>query len=260
MGAWKLEWASAKWLRLASLLFLLGAFAAFGGMIGGCEGMLRGAENAVIESPVRAEVLEPAARAGAGAIRWIDQVLENKLAGRSSALTEKQNEQLQAFLAGKYEMDLQAFLSRLTQAETKVIEAAMPDAVREIRAEIPLPKNKFVDSLLFMAVEPLLRNTLRSTLTQEAERIGIDSESFFLTLPAAARMEGADDALSIRELSTHVLERVLIPVLVNPLRTLMRAQQLVCVVCIGGSVVLALLGFWIARRTLVPAAVSSKAG
>jgi hypothetical protein len=110
-----------------SAVWLVLALAAFGGMIGGCEGTPRGVRRVVRESQFRTEVLEPAAKAVANGLFRVDEALRVASEARpsdddSGAPAGAGETRLEAFERGEVELDVPAFFKRLETVEAVVAE------------------------------------------------------------------------------------------------------------------------------------------
>lgn len=212
-GAFRTSDPQAKWPRLAALAWLLLSGLALGGLLGGCEGALRGVERVVRESPFRKEALDRAAEIGAAGMVWLDLYLQNSESGKPGDPAEAQAAPL-----GDRPFDARAFVARLEKVESRIVTEALPKCMEHLRTKVNLPRTGLVASMSEAAMEFSIRRVVRGKATEAFVSRGIPIDDFFATLP---------DRLTQRQLSDHVAEKALVPLFVSPARAWVRGHQAV---------------------------------
>jgi hypothetical protein len=247
LGAWRLAWKHGVWLRVLNALWMAGAFAALGSMIGCCEGSLRGIETAVRESQFRTELLQRAGEAGAFGIAWTDVFLENLEAKRDGPLSEEQSKRVDAFARGDAELDVRAFLARLDRCDAVLVEKGVDEAKRQVRKRVALPESRLADWLIEAALAHLVRKAVRDKAGGALAEQGVDVAGLLAGLPAVAKASGHPDTIAAKELADHIVERALIPGILTPTRKYFRGTQLTYGLAMAGALALSVVAFWIGR-------------
>lgn len=249
-GALRLDGTHAPWFRILSAVLVIGAGACFGGSIGGCEGTLRGTERIVRESQFRTEGLRRAGEAVAGALVWSDFALVNHFAGKEPTLREEQVAAVDAFLKSGREFDLRAFQERLGRTEAEFVRKISDSAGADVRARMGLAPGGVPDRLLLMSLGFVMdygvRKTVRGQIDKHGLRDGVDG--LFGALDTAGKLSGDPATASMPELAEAIVDRSLIPLLLTPAKSLVRAPQLTSAILMLGAFLLPALGFWIGRK------------
>ncbi len=247
LGAWRLAWKHGVWLRVLNALWLVGAFAALGSMIGCCEGSLRGVETAVRESQFRTELLARAGEAGAVGMAWTDLFIANLEARRDGPLGEEQSKRVEAFAKGESELNVTQFLARLDRSEGVLVEKGVVEAKAQLRKHVALPESRLADWLVGTALAYLVRKAVREKAAGALAEQGADVGGFLSTLPDAAKAGGDPDTIGVKALGDHIVERALIPGILTPTRKYFRGTQLTYAIVMAGALVLSVVAFWIGR-------------
>lgn len=243
-GAWKLEWSHAKWLRVLAVLWLLGSFAVVGSSMGGCEGSLRAARNTLDLAEVRAGVLHSAAAAVSGALAQLDQQLrEREGAKPDPALLDR-------YAKGEAELDVAGFRGRLARAEADLVRSAVGKAKGPVCATLGIAPSGAVDGLLEISLNFLARKALRMAADEGLKKAGLSesADGFFGALDAAASLSGSPGGATHDEVAKLLVEQSFVPLLLLPVRRLVRSAQIGGAFCLAGALAVPLLGFWIGRR------------
>ena len=244
--AWNVDVAFVGAVRMLCLIWLYLGLAVLGGLLGFAEGSLRGVEVIVRESQFRHEVLRRAGEYASLGVAWMDLYL----AGRepASPMSEAERERRwQAFARGEAELDAPEMLARLERSQEALVNEAAEAARARLR-RLEGYGGGLVGRLVEMGLTVITHRYTRGAITWLLGREGTDVSSFFIALPAAAAAHGSPRGISHAELSTHIVERTLVPNLLSPARLFVRAQQAMIAAFVPLVPLPPLLLFWAARR------------
>lgn len=236
LGAWRLGWRHAKWLRVLGILWLLGSFAVLGSSFGGCEGGYRAARNALDLAEVRAGSLRSAADVVGGGLLALDAKLQEREGAKPPA------DLLERFAKGEARFDAAGFRGRLERAEADFVRSAVTTGKAQVCASLGVAPSGVIDGLVGVTLEFLLRRVLRSAAEDGLKKAGLSAsvDGFFGALDAAG---GGTRS----ELSSALVDRSFVPLLLMPVRSVARSGQAGALLGMAGAFALPLLGFWIAR-------------
>ncbi|MBI3268935.1 MAG: hypothetical protein HYZ53_07930 [Planctomycetes bacterium] len=250
-GAFRLQVARAGWLRALALGWLVMALGALGCVLGGCQGVASGIERAITKSQFRTEVLDPVGNAGAFGLVAIDFFLQDVdvATGRNQVLTAEYSRALEAFQQGEGEFDVVAFVERLERAEEPLVKAGVTYAKETIRKRFNLAEGTLAETVTTSVLGWTVRHVLRDKLVEELDRFGLGGpvREFFRTLPAAAAATGSPRGVTHAELAGHVVEHGAVPMLVQPIRAVIRGKQLLLGLLVFPAGALPVLCFWLGR-------------
>ncbi len=230
LGAFRLEWRHARWMRVLAALWILAAGLATGAVAGGCEGSLRGAQRAVADASFRSGPLLSAANAVSAGVAWIDLKLQG---APESALDD--------YVQGRKNLDVPGFYGRLGKAEADVVDGIVAGWNTQAQAKLGLSPSPMVDALLGAALRFVAQRVVRKTLQDKAKDVGVASaqDGFF------AALEGGPT--SHAEVAARLVDRCLTPLALAPVRFFVRGQQFTALLVGGLATLLPVLGFWIGR-------------
>jgi hypothetical protein len=232
LGAFRLDWRHARWVRALAAAWLLVVGLAAGGAVGGCEGALRGYTRTVADETFRKGPLASAGACVSAGVAWLDLKLQG-VADPAPALD--------AYLHGRRTLDVPAFYGRLGKAETMAVDALVAQWNGQAQARLGLPASPVVDALLQASLRLVAQRVVRAKaedVAKDLQVLGV-RDGFFAALEGGAGTHAA--------LSERLIDRCLVPLAVLPARIFVRSQQVA-----AGGIGLALLavpvlGFWIGR-------------
>jgi hypothetical protein len=232
LGAFRIEGRHARGLRVASTLWILAAGLCGGGLIGGGEGTLRGAERTVADAAFRGGPLLSSASCVSGGVAWLDLRLQG-IADPSAELHD--------YMAGRRTLDVPAFYDRLGKAEAKVVDGLVATWNTQAQARLGLQASPLVDTLLAASLRLVAQRLVRKAVEDTAKDYGVVSakDGFFSALESGPGRHA--------ELSLRLVDRCLAPLALAPVRFFVRAQQTTVALVGLAAVFLPVLGFWIAR-------------
>lgn len=230
LGAFRLSWKHATWVRVLAALWIAAAGLASGAVLGGCEGTWRGARRAVADANLREGPLLSAAACVSAGVAWIDLKLRNA-----------PEEALGAYTEGKAKLDIPAFYGRLAKAEAEAVDGLVSSWTTQAQARLGLPRSALVDALLGSGLRLVAEKLARKTLHDAAKDYGVASakDGFFRALDETTGEH--------KDLSARLLDRCVVPLALAPVRFLVRGQQLTAALLGLSAILLPVLGFWIGR-------------
>jgi hypothetical protein len=250
LGAMRLEWKHARWLRALSVLWLVGSFGFLGGALGGCEGTLRGTERVVRQSQVRTEGLRRAGEYVSASVVYLDFAIRGHEERKDIALRPEDWTRIEAFTLGKAEFDVRAFRARLDRVEAEFVSKIVGSAKEDLRKNLKIAPGGVAERMLDAALPLLARHGLRKTVGGKLEDQGLTEgvDRLFGALDAAARAAGSPDTAAHAELTEEIVERCLIPLVLIPARSIARGQQLTSLLLMAAALALPVAGFAFGRR------------
>lgn len=230
LGAFRLRWKHAAWVRVLAGLWIVAAGLAAGAVMGGCEGTWRGAQRAVADANLRDGPLLSAASCVSAGVAWIDLKLRNA-----------PDEALSAYTEGRAKLDVPGFYGRLAKAEAEAVDGLVSSWTTQAQARLGLRPSPLVDSLLGAGLRLVAEKLVRKTIQDKAKDLGVASakDGFFAALDATSGEH--------QDLSRRLLDLCVVPLALTPVRFLVRGQQVTAALLGGLAVLLPVLGFWIGR-------------
>ena len=230
LGAFRLQWRHARWLQVLAAFWILFAGLATGGVIGGCEGSWRGTRRAVADKAFREGTLLRAAGCVSAGVAWIDLQLQNA-----------PEESLNAYVDGKTKLDVPAFYGRLSKAQGEVVDGLVDSWNTQAQARLGLRRSAEVDALLGVALRLVAEKLVNKAVHDTAEKAGVASakDGFFTALD---RTTGAH-----ADLSARLIDDCLVPLMLLPVRYLVRGQQTATLLLGAIALLVPVLAFWIGR-------------
>lgn len=250
-GAWTVRWRHAVWIRTLTVIWLVGVLGCLGGLIGLCEGGLRGLDRVISEGPIRDTALRTAGDFTAAGLMRIDFALLNAEAGhaRPWVLTPEQSSEVEAFSRGDREFEAVAFLDRLKRADSHAVRGIVSELKEELRDGGTWPQNRVADRLAEAALDVVAREAIHWAAEEKLAEVELMTgmKEMIATLPEAARGRGNPSTIAVRELSDHVIDRGIVPTLLSPAGVLIRGKQATLGAMMLGALALPMLAFWIWR-------------
>lgn len=251
-GAWRLEHRHARWWQWAAAAWLVLAGGGLGCLLGLLHGATIGAEIAVRQSQFRTEVLDPVGKATAHGLVALDFLIADLGAstGRNELLTPEHTRALEAFDGGGYEFNATSFLARAGTAERTLVGAAVARTKERLAARFRFAPGGLVETLVGWTLDLVARQLVREKLEEQLDKFGLGApvREFFASLPAAARAGGDPDTLTAAELSAHVVERVAVPVVLLPIRSVIGGKTLLVGLLVVPALLLPVAAFAFGRR------------
>jgi hypothetical protein len=253
-GALRLAWKHGIWLKICAIVWIVGACCVLGCLTGLFEGALRTVTTVAREGLFRTEVIEPLGgqcAAGMAIIdRWLYEAEKKENVNEPLTVTEEQGAFLNRFKEGKEELDVQAFLERLENVESTVVETFVRDAAKELRERYEIEEGSLSEAILKRLVSSVVRGRLRKMAKNELDKVGLAEAvtEFFEKLPEAAATSGNPATITFDELATHSVEHFVVPTIVGPVRKFVRAQHVAILLLSAAAVLLPVLLLWLGRR------------
>jgi len=226
LGAYRLDWQPAKWLRV--IVCLLGVLAAMGslGLIGAAEGVWRSLRQTVERSPA----LPKAAEAGTLLLAQL------YVTGTTNSVS--------GFADGQWEInvtELQRRLDTISEATVKSVTQSMLDDAAQ---RWPALGGRG-QPVLGWIVGELAQGIVRRKLRENLDRFGIATywDNVLRSLPAAAARTGDPQTISREELSGLLAQHGLAPLLTGSLRSLVRSFQVQTAIVLALALVLPVAAF-----------------
>ena len=246
MGAYRWEWRHARWFRGLTVVVNASLLAFTLGSVGMLEGGLQGGEAVLRRSQLATHVFPMAGGAAADVLASVYEAAPIAVED-PSAIDPKQIEaRLEEFRAGEWEIPAEDLIGRLQMLSDAVAEQLVSQVSEQVLDRIPgLAEGKdreMVEWALRLAGRSLVRGELEEASESEAVAVGRD---WLRTLPELAASEGDPETLSRAELQEHVVQGVIVPSLLVPLRQTIRSQQVVNLLVIPPFILVPILGFWI---------------
>ncbi len=207
LGAYRLPWPRVRfWLTVLIITLNTIALPILCGAIGFFEGTYRSAEVGIKRSRIGKEWLPAVAAYGADAIILANMRVEDGEVDldRWDEIHEK-----------KPPLNVVRALDRLDQLQADAAERIAAQAKNRIFAEHPDWHGAASETVIDWTLQPLVNYLLNRQLQRKLADYGVPD--FLGDLRAAARADG-DDLLTHEELSLFLTDRVLIPMLLYPLR------------------------------------------
>ncbi|HEX7898846.1 MAG TPA: hypothetical protein VF950_13865 [Planctomycetota bacterium] len=230
LGAFRLEWRHARWMRVLAALWILAAGLAAGGAVGGCEGTWRGTRRAVADPAFREGPLLRAAGCVSAGVAWLDLKLRNA-----------PEEALTAYVDGKATLDVPAFYGRLAKARGEVVDGLVATWNAQAQARLGLGRSEVVDALLGAALRLVAAKLVDKAVHDSAEKAGVASakDGFFTALDRTSGTHA--------DLSARLLDDCVVPLALLPVRALIRGQQTAAALLGALAMLVPVLAFWIGR-------------
>jgi membrane protein YqaA with SNARE-associated domain len=236
VGGYDWGWAHAKWLRRVLAVVMALAGAATGAFVGLVDGSIRGFEQVLRESQLATEVFPVAGDFGADLVAAL-YVEVPRLESGKDAVYPKQ--EVQAFRKGEWEVDV-AKLAALTSVEPERVATLVTALQEEALSSFPSWRGGSFERIL---------NTVLVTLSQaivatKGRGIGLRKVTKIMrkaidALPSAAKKSGDPNTIGRENLSEHVVQFGVVPVLMWPVRSTARTYELLAIL---GLVLGSLLG------------------
>lgn len=246
-GAYGRGWRFERLLHGATAAVVALGCAAAGGWAGLCQGGLRGGEVVLRESQLATEVLPFAGGAGADLLFLLDRAAREAPEATTTTTTAAVASPLEAFRRGQLEAEVVDLAARVERLGDQALLASLERA----RAQLPESLRDGASARVVEgALAALLRRLVARELEGQARSLGLDP---FLGdvvdgLPALAARSGDPRGATRAELSTHLVQKGLVPAVLHPLRGLARGQQLAALAVLLGFLLVPPLFFLLVER------------
>lgn len=246
VGAYTWEWKHAKWFRLLTAILLVGAGTVLGGFIGAGQGALSGGEVVLRKSQLAEDVFPIASDYGAEMLaRVYLQTGKEELSGKEIEAT------IERFRNNEWELNVVELLRRVDQASHKMLNDVIETTKAQFQESNPEMKGQASEGLLFSVMSTLARALAAREARNQFRKLGFGLDKIFedlvLRLPEAAKLKGDPETMSQSELSEHLTQKGLVPLILVPIRHIVRSYQLVCVGIFMAFLLLPILGFFFAE-------------
>lgn len=250
--AFRLSWEHAKWVRgVTGALYVL-AFAGTGAYLGFWKGAIVGSEEMILEGQIGKDVLPIAGDAGSLMIASIyvgSEMLDEGEASFDDAQVAKIGARVTEYGEGEWSMGTEELQARLVGVRNRVVEIGTEVARREIYDRHPELEGTLADDII-----PWTLDKLGNLLADEALKAALETDSVepieqvFARLDEAAAREDQPAMLSHVELRDHVVEVGLVPLVMQPIRSFCRGQQVIGLIVLVVFLVVTIGGFQLAHH------------
>ena len=251
-----------RWLprtRLAlTLVFATVAVAGFGAL----EGPRRALPDAIKRSQLGTRLFPPLGEKGATVMMIAPAALRAWRASQHNDPKLLLRSAFAAWSATRGELDVPGFLADMKDVSGDFVAALAAAAKIQLLDEHPALRGAVSERLLEVMLPRLIVSTLGRTLSEKTE--GLDLGDLAGELEAAAARTGAPNTITHAELSSFLIDRVLVPPVLMPANHFLRSLQLTCAVLFAAGLLLpsllARLAAWaLARRARAAAATPTAA-
>lgn len=253
LGAFRLSWRHGIWLKIAAIVWIVGACCLFGCSIGLMEGAFRGVRMIVSESSFRAGVLAPLGSQCADGLAHVDCLLAQAQQRRNPEeplkLSQAQESLLSRFREGKDELNVQMLLKRLDSAEDLFVQEVVREALARLRDDNTIEEGSLSESVLRRFLPSVARWGIRRKAKSELDKLGLTEgvTQFLEKLPEAAAKSGDPATITFQELALCSVDHGVVPAIVCPIRNIARAKQVGAAVLATAAIFLPVLLFWLGR-------------
>lgn len=219
---------AGRWLQrgLGAMIVLLCAV-----LVGGTgvwESIHRQCHDVITRSRIGSDLLPPIADIVAEGFARIDLTLQPAEARSTTAADARVAE----FRAGAWEIDASAFLHRIDALREGTFQSLLAGFEQEILKKTPTLQGGLTEKLLHQTIQGLGSALLERKLSSEMRRRGLDHlhAAIRTRLIAEAARSGNPTTIGFRDLSGFFLREGIVPVIVHPIRSFARQQQVIYIV------------------------------
>ncbi len=210
-GLYRLPWGRVRyWLTISIFTLNLIAMPFLFGAIGFLEGLYRSGDVAIRRSVIGKEWLPKIAESGADAIRFVD------------AFTENDKVQWHDIENNPQPVNVPRFLDNVDKIKGGVGEKAIAKAKEELLAENPEWKDGVTEQVIDWTLPPLIYFLVNRELQNKLSDYGVPNLLGDLRREAKKKDGGL---MTHEELTTFLSERVMIPLILYPLKNWVSGTQ-----------------------------------
>jgi hypothetical protein len=222
-----------------------------GAYIGFWQGTVNGARETILEGQLGQEVFPIIGHGGAAFVARIYLVAEEP-----EPDPEEITARMASFVSGEWEMDVETLQSRLELAKRSVIDAVTEETRRDVYEAYPNLEGSLGEDIFNWVLGELTRSLLKSA----GDGTSIVSRPFvdlLEDLDKAAERGGDHSAISYEEMTRHIVEVGIVPLVMLPIEHFARSQQMsgvlpLLIVVVFTVMLFALLRYRRARRARKP--------
>jgi len=251
MRGYQWGWRHAKWFRLAVLILMIIAFPLLFAVAGALQGAYVAADRILTDADSVKDVYAAVGSVGADVIGAV-YVLSPQV--RDAAGTFKLDafsmDELAAFRRGEWEISVPELARRLATTDDEMLDSIARRLSAEARGRIPLLDRGLGRWVLTTTLEDVVVPALKKSARRHVDRTGAPkvSGSLLTALADEAARRGPPETISRRDISSHMVRHWIVgPVLLNPLRALIRGKQMIVLWGIGIVLLLPVVFFQIAH-------------
>jgi hypothetical protein len=250
-GLHELRGQGGRWLPRLRLGLTIAVVAVAVAGLGAVEGPRRALPDAIKRSQIGTRLFPPIGETGATLMMIAPPALRAWRATRQGDPRLVARSAFATVMATRGELDVPAFFTEMNDVSVEFVAALAAGAKVKLLEEHPALKTALGERLLEVMLPRLLVSTLSRTVKEKSQALDLgDLEG---ELRAAAARTGAPDTITHAELSTFLVDRVLVPPVMMPANHLLRSLQLTCLLLFVAGLLLpsllARLGAWaLARR------------
>lgn len=226
LGGYRWQWRHAVWFRRLTLVLLLSVCPLLLGQAGCAQGQLNGAEVVLRDSQVGKDLLPKAGEFGADLLIVIDWfTLTSELGVLIPALPEAE---LTQFRKGESKLDVVALIRRID----RLTEGASEKLVRLLKDEALKRNPQWKGATGEKVLDWLLPKLADRLLEKKRSKVVEGLRPFLQDLEAEAAIQ-LDSKMSRAQVSAFLVDRVMVPTLLSPVRSIVRGVQKVALIVVG---------------------------
>lgn len=244
-------WRHATWFRLVTLILMLIILPPLFGIAGALQGAYAVADRVLTESRTANDLYAVVGAVGADIIAAV-YVVSPQLsdAAGSLDLDAIALDELDGFRSGRWEIRVPELAARLAGTSDDVLESVAARVAAEARGRFPVLNRGLGDWVCTTSLDRVILPVLKGAANRKTNDAGIPAVSgpFLEGLADAARRHGPPETIGRRDLSSHLVCHWIVgPLLLQPLRVLIRGKQLIVWGIVGLVVLLPVVFFQVAH-------------
>jgi hypothetical protein len=222
IGWYDIRWRFTRWLRWVVIVITVALSTILFGLMGAWEGAIRGSRLVLTQSQLATEVFPRIAEGIADGMAWV------QIRASSPNGTNDIDVGLEAFRAGKWELNAPQFLRQLEGFKDGAVDDAIRALERSTLEHAPILKDGLGEILLHQFLNRLGRLMLEKTSISQSNSWGADRIYIAIRerLQLEAGKSGNPDTIARVEISRFVVHDGIVPGLMRPIELTARSQQL----------------------------------
>jgi hypothetical protein len=229
LGGYRWDWAAAKWFRLATLILMVLALPFLATVFGFYEGLYRGAERALTTGRISTEVYPKVGGAGAEIVAGVYLIArQHPNVDRPLSAIEIPMADIERFRSGSWELDVNDLEAQLGRLDAALLERMVAPLKAYAQEQYPSLRSGIGERFLDLAVDGVLRGSAQVAIRSKARLSGLrgPARGFLDDMRRQAALSGARQTMTHAQLSSCVVEALLVRPLLHAARLLARAHQL----------------------------------
>jgi len=259
VGAYRLDWAYARWARIFVFVSTLLISTVLSSLIGFNQGLLVAVEQSLQSDQFRKNILPTIGSAAADLIATIYVVAPGLTKDNSSwtQSTKHLDARLKTFRKGEWELDINLLSQRLKNSRKKVVQEIVSRMDSSLKDDYPILNEGIGEKIYDWSTNYFAESIVENAEENVTE--SVDSLHWIKAGIADLKEAGSSDPkVSHHELSIVVAEVLINKGIISPVRSAVRIQQLIFLISLAVLFVTPVLIFRIAefvksRKTEKPA-------